>query len=249
MVARFIYVDEAGISDPAKEPFLVVSGVIVDADRQLNELERRIAHIADKVAPAGHHGFVFHATELFNGGKSFSRSDSRWPLERRLAIARDLACIPAKMGLPLAFGIVQRAHWPLTFDASGLTTKERTIGQHLTAYMCCAMEVERWMREKTRNEVALIIAEDNDQARSRIRETQNFHRRPDAAKYLDASARKHFPFRKIKASPLFEKKADSPALQMADFCAYVMKKRAMNDMRYADVFSLLRPQFVAADFS
>jgi hypothetical protein len=32
---RLIYLDEAGVSNKAQEPWLVVGGVIVDADRQL----------------------------------------------------------------------------------------------------------------------------------------------------------------------------------------------------------------------
>ncbi|MBI1649063.1 DUF3800 domain-containing protein [Hyphomicrobium sulfonivorans] len=244
-MTRFVYVDEAGISNPAHEPFIVVAGVIVHADKQLNELEQRLQRLVERHIPADlRDGFVFHATELFNGGgKVFCRADERWQLAKRLEIAHELASIPAKMKLPLAFGIVQRAHWPLTFDAAGMSGKERAVGQHVTAFMTCAMQVEMWMRVNTSNEVTMLIVEDNEQARKIIKDTQNQHRLTSAVDGFGPEERKYFPFKKIKSSPLFEQKRDSPALQIADFCAYVMKRRAMNDTRYGDLISLLRPLY------
>lgn len=91
---RLVYIDEAGISNPKQEPFLVVAGVIVHADQKLNAIERHLEHILERHIPARQRdGFVFHATELFNGGgKVFRRQKSdvigpvEWPLERRLKI-------------------------------------------------------------------------------------------------------------------------------------------------------------------
>lgn len=246
-VTRFVYIDEAGISNPIHEPFVVVAGVIVHADKQLNELERRLQRVVERYIPKEHwDGFTFHATELFSGGgKVFDRS--KWPLAARLEIARDIAAIPSRMKLPLAFGIIQREHWPMTFDASQMTPKEKIVGQHTSAYMTCAMQVEMWMRCKAPDEVTMMIAEDNDQARKMIKEMQNAHRNPNIIEGLGEDSKKYFPFKKIKHSPLFEQKSDSPALQLADFCAYVMKRRAMNDQRYANLISALLPCYVIHD--
>jgi hypothetical protein len=35
---RFIYLDEAGISNPAQEPYVVVAGAIVHADTQCHQV-------------------------------------------------------------------------------------------------------------------------------------------------------------------------------------------------------------------
>ncbi len=246
-MTRFVYIDEAGISNPDQEPFVVVAAVIVDADRKLNELESRIERLVDRHIPADQRrGFVFHAMHLFNGGGPvFDRK--AWPRERRWKIAEELASIPKKMDLPLAFGIVQRSRWPLSpdWDTSKMTNREKVVGQHVTAYMSCIMEVEMWMRGHTKNEVTMMIVEDNDQARKMIKEQQNAHRRKQIMEHLPPDYAKYFPFKKIKSSPLFEAKEDSPALQIADFCAYVMKRRAMNDAHYCSVFSALHPQSVA----
>ena len=42
-VMRLVFMDEAGISNPEQEPFVTVSGVIVDADRLLIAIERHLA--------------------------------------------------------------------------------------------------------------------------------------------------------------------------------------------------------------
>jgi hypothetical protein len=95
---RLVYVDEAGISDKRQEPFLVVAAAIVDADKQLVALERHLDKIVARYIPPQHHdNFVFHASHLFNGGgKIFTRNNPDWPLPKRLAIADELAAIPAK---------------------------------------------------------------------------------------------------------------------------------------------------------
>jgi hypothetical protein len=79
---RLVYMDEAGISKAAEEPFTVVAGVVVHADHQLNCVESAlerilIRHIPERVRD----GFVFHATELFNGGKTLRR-------EKMISLAR-----------------------------------------------------------------------------------------------------------------------------------------------------------------
>jgi hypothetical protein len=146
-LVRLVYVDEAGITNRRHEPFLIVAGVIVDADMKLVAIERHLTRLVDRHIPEQHRdGFVFHAMELFNGGgKVFVRPEPgdpnpEWPLERRLAIADDLAAIPRKFDLPLAFGIVERAKWPQTFTPpANFSEKDRTIGEHVTAFMACAL--------------------------------------------------------------------------------------------------------------
>ena len=59
---RFIYLDEAGISNPANEPYLVVAGVIIDADHQWMAVEPHLHVLAETCAPQPRRpNFVFHA--------------------------------------------------------------------------------------------------------------------------------------------------------------------------------------------
>jgi hypothetical protein len=68
------------------------------------------------------------------------------------------------------------------------------------------------MRENTRNEVCLLIVENNDQAKSMIRQFQNEYQNPMLAVGPQAEARKYYPFRRIKQDPLFEPKKKSSLL-------------------------------------
>ncbi len=241
---RLVYIDETGLSKPSEEPFLVVSGVIVDADKRLGGLERHIASISDRYIPPNlRKGFVFHASELFNArGRTFKRDDPYFTLERRLEIADRLAAIPKRFHLPLTFGIVERKNFPKTFNASDFTTGGLTVAAHVTAFMSCAMQVERWMRRMAAQEVCLLIIEDNQQAKKLITDTQLAYQDRHLIAELSERERKNFPFRKIKEAHLFALKGQSKVLQLADFCAYVLKRHLMGDPRYARFFDPMREQ-------
>ena len=72
---RFVYLDESGVGDPKREPFLVVAGVIVHADIQLKAIEKYLASMVECfVPPDKKEGFFFHARELANGGGAFDRN-------------------------------------------------------------------------------------------------------------------------------------------------------------------------------
>ena len=249
---RLVYLDEAGISNKAQEPFLVVGGIIVHADQKLNAVERHLDRLVERYIPSEHQSdFVFHAKEIFNGGGIFGRPKTGgWPLSKRLEIAADLAQIPAKFGLPIMFGFVERATFPATMDwPANLSGPAEVIGAHATAFMSCAMQVEQWMRVYARDEVCVLIAEDNDNARSTIRETLKYLQTRDMAGVTDVKEHAHFPLRKIKEDPLFQSKRKSSPLQIADFCAYVFKRMLMNndDEHYSRFWEPMRKQLQIID--
>jgi len=245
-VVRLVYMDEAGISNVQHEPWLVVAGVVVDADKQLMALERRIASIINHYIPEHQRdGFVFHASHLFNGGgKVFDRSDSNWPLEKRLQIAAELARLPRQLGLLVAIGAVNRREFLKTFDASQWDGRDPTTAAHAIAHTVCSVHVDLWMRRNASNEVCMLIVEDNSQMRKFLTELLHSHQNPKMAPQIAGDSTKILPFRKIKASPLFEQKSQSVSLQLADFCAYVMKKSYMADVRYRDLFLELKPRII-----
>ena len=249
-LTRFVYIDETGISNPDHEPFLVVAGVIVNADQHVAALERSLERLADRFIPDEHReGFYFHAKDLFPGsGPVFGKKGPLHDYDQRMEIADALAKIPKRLNLTIPCGIVDRANWPLSDDVRALnekqkiSKKERRAGEHLTAYMACVMDVEMWMRANASGEIAVIVAEDNKDMKRRLKATHNAFRKKSVELTLPKEGRKYFPFKKIKTSPLFEEKEDSVALQMADFCAYVLKRRAMNDSRINRVFDVIAPR-------
>ena len=102
---RLVYLDEAGISNPQQEPYLVVAGIIVHADEQWYALEQYLRDmVTDFIPPSLRAGFTFHANQLFaGGGKIFDRDV--WPKETRWQILQELVSIPEKFDLPVVCGI------------------------------------------------------------------------------------------------------------------------------------------------
>jgi len=255
---RLAYFDEAGISNPKDEPFVVVAGVLVHGDGVLNGVKAHLERLMSRHIPAHYHdGFVFHAKELFNGGgKVFKRLKSEehgapeFPLSRRLQIAEDLAAVPTKFNLPIAIGFVERAKFPKTFELpDNWTEAQKTVAAHVSVYMSAAIVAEHWMRQNASNENCLMIVQDNDQARKSIRDLQVHHQDKKIVETLGEKERQHFPLRKIQEDPLFQPKRRSNPLVLADFCAYVLKRLLMQDQKFTRFFDQLRPNFIILDES
>ena len=252
---RLAYVDEAGISNPTQEPFLVVAGVVVHGDGQMAQVRSQLNKaVRNWIPPDQQESFVFHATELFNGGgKVFVRDpkdtpNPKWPLEKRLEIAKDIAKIFKANRLPIAFAAIDRATFPLTELArSGwdqLTAKQKIINTHVTAHVVATMKVDVWLRQNAPNEHAMMIVEDNQQAKKLIHSTQQYYQQRKLETLLSDHERKYFPLRKIVEDPLFQEKRPGSVLQLADFAAYVIKRRLMGASPCDDSFDLIQSQIV-----
>lgn len=229
-LVRLTYIDEAGLSNPKQEPFLVVAGVIVEADRRLKELREALNGIIECYVPTEfQHGFIFHATELFHGGKQINRDDLRWPMSLRMEIAKELARLPALMELPIIFGWVQRNNCQeSTFEPNEIVSgHDRQIDQHAIAYMRCIFRVDQWMRHNTENEITMMIVEDNDVAKRSMRDAQVYYQ-DKSLPGLTEDERPYLPLKTIEEDPLFQPKRTSSVLQLSDFCAYIFKRTLMN---------------------
>ncbi len=60
---RLAYLDESGTGKIEHEPYAVVAGVIVNADRQYKAIEQYLAAMADQYLPLRTTDAVFHARE------------------------------------------------------------------------------------------------------------------------------------------------------------------------------------------
>lgn len=248
---RMVYMDEAGLSNPKHEPFVVVAGIIVHADNQLVAVSNYLKRLVARHIPIQHQeGFVFHAKEIFHGGKTINRKDlETWPVAKRFAIAADLAEIPRKFNLPIALGFVERSKFPQTFALPEKWTEaDRTVAAHVTAHMQCSLFIEHWMRQNTTNEVCMLVVEDNKSARETIKA---LHNEQQIAKTVDLTEqeRRHFPLRRIKEDPLFQAKRPGSVLEVADFCAYIFKRSLMMDQRTGQYFKQMHSNIVVIDMS
>jgi uncharacterized protein DUF3800 len=242
-VVRLVYLDEAGIGDIAKERQVVVTGAIIDADKQWKRLEEYYRTLAEEVFPSEDtYRFVFHAKDIWHGsgafdGNKFSRRD-------RQIILRRLAQVPTLFQIPIACAAVDRVAFSQQrsfIEASRkVRNKERTarLLTHAYAFVSTVHAVDYWMqRYASVDEVAMLIAEDTAQVKS------TFERLHEA--YTLSSENEDdesFRTQKIVDSVHFAKKRDSILLQMADHCAFILGRTLAGHADMAELYKMIKPQ-------
>jgi hypothetical protein len=118
------------------------------------------------------------------------------------------------------------------------------IAQQVSAFSTCSMFVEQWMRRNASSENCMLIVENNERAKTMIRNVHQWHQSKKVNSVLDEFGRQLLPLRKIRQDPLFQDKRPSNPLIVADFCAYVWKKILMKDDRYGRFFEPIRNQII-----
>jgi hypothetical protein len=249
MLVRLVYLDESGISSKLEEPYLVVGGVIVHGDHQLAKVETALEAVLERHIPEGQrYGLVFHSGNIYGGyGKFFDRrKNPGWTIDKRLAILSDIALIFEKANILTVSGFVERAKFPLTYTPA--PDANLTVEAHLCAFMGCALEVEMWMRQNTRKEHCMIVAEDNREARRLIKESLRGLQDKKVAESQDPAHAKYFPLRHIKEDPAFQEKRPSHPLILADFVSFFMKRKLMGDAHAEPFYRKIHERTAALRF-
>ena len=240
-IVRMAYLDESGIGNIDQEPIAVVAGVIVHADRQWLALDSHLHGMAERCGlVTGSVVHPFHATELFSGGKAFTRE--KWPKERRWEILDELASIPAKFDLPVVCGCVPR-RWCQDTDDHGvrLTARMHALANAFTA---CSVAIERWMKERAEpDEVALLVMENNDEVKRYLRAGQHVMRNTKAFG-LAPEMQEALTLKRIVDTVHFAEKNLSGPLQIADTCAFVIRRYLTNGRDNDRFFEPLKNQLV-----
>ncbi len=228
---RIAYLDEAGLSTKAHEPHVVVAGVITNPDTHYQVIEAHIRALAadvlgDKAKSFYGKPYVFHAQDVWHGSGDFKREE--WPLPTRMALLKALCQIPKDFDLPVIFGVVAK--------------KDRNAKLsflHNEAYLLTAKRLEGWMDENTRNEVVAIISERCD--KEHMARITAFHQLIVDKSMSDRPALPHqFVSKHIIEAPIFLDKYSSPLLQLADVCAFVLKRKMQKCPHVEPLFDLLK---------
>ena len=106
---QLVYLDEAGISNPAQETHLVVAGVIVNPDRKWRQLETYFRDLFNSSFPERADDletFIFHAKDIWHGSGPFDRKN--WSRKNRMKILMQLAQVPRLFELPIVVGAYDR---------------------------------------------------------------------------------------------------------------------------------------------
>lgn len=236
---RLAYLDEAGISE--SEPFAVVAAVIVDGDRQLKGLEAGLSELADAcVPPEKRSGFIFHAVELYGGGKTLRRDE--YPREYGRGFLKSLVSIPADNGMEVAMHFINKAE--MVGDFRPEKASERATLYHSMAFIGCAVGIEMLMRTRYPDQVVHLVAENNTQARRHLSEAHNFLKNADRVAALPPEIRGVLPFHHIIDGLFFAEKTESSALQLADACAFAIRRHLEGRSDAADYYQPLIPALI-----
>jgi Protein of unknown function (DUF3800) len=239
---RLTYVDEGGIAK--HEGFMVVSGAIIDGDRQLVAIENHLDILVQKHIPEEDRpGFIFHATEIWSGGGYF-KDRNKWPRDRRLLILQDLSKIPKHFDVPIAWGHVDKSKFPDPKFACLFSTAEIDVATHVMAFTECSLVTEMFMRECTTNEITVMIAEDRDVVRRAVKEAHAMYRNPAEIKKYGLDKNRLLPFRHIRDTVHWAKKEESRHLQLADACTFFIKGHLNKNVLGEQFYSELRPMLL-----
>lgn len=248
-MTRFVYLDEAGISNPEQEPWVVVAGIIVHADDQWRALEKYLADlIEDVVPPDRRDGFYFHASDIWSGSKKGHFPKDEFSGDYRWKILEELCSIPQQFQMQIICGFVDRRR-RIFGNVRDITPSGETIAEQTSAYFVCALQAEKFMREAAGpDEVALLIAERADAAKP-IKNLHNWLRDPKGvgawqAAEPDDTWRAYMPVERIVETAHFADKQDSLPLQLADTCAFFIKRHLMGRQNSEALYQKLAPNIM-----
>ena len=234
-MARFIYTDEAGTSAP--EQVRVVVSVIVDGDTQLRDVATSLSNLVKSYVPAElQNEFIFHAKDIFNGGKKIDRNV--WPFDGRLRFLKDVLNLPLKHQLPIGLGVVFKGTYdtlPEQLRPKGLSPAQY---EHCSAFSTCMERSDLFLRKYLKGEeVGTVIAEDVPEIRKFISKIgMTFKANPVTleSKHMRESnwetvtknqPRSHtYEIKNIVDVPHFVNKRGAPLLQVADACAFAFRR-------------------------
>jgi hypothetical protein len=244
---RIAFLDEAGRS--AGEPIITVAGVIAHGDRDYRRLEEALRSLAAKeIPPQDRNGFVFRAADVFHGSGYFDRR--KWQQPARFNILRRLASLPDEHSLPVVFGHVVKTDYrkepSVVSHLESQPERERSADllkiEHMTAFTRAVICIERRIRHLPEDEICMVVAEDTDQVKPTIKAAYAFLRDPNQIVQADWPEIDGLPLRRVVDTPHFAAKRESPLLQIADVCAFLITRRLRRQESSQPFFELIAPR-------
>lgn len=244
-LVRIAYLDEAGKSKVEEEPYLVVAGIVLHADEHWRSLEEHMRAIGRRYLPNDPKP-VFHAKDIFHGTGKFDRNLPVWTRERRWQLLAELCEIPRDFKLPVVVGFTQRERFREKILKTAPKASEEAIltVSHAETFVRAAMSIESWMRRVVPKETAMIIAEDSPKMKRMLKGVHaGYSNRFAEVGHED----KLFHSNHIIETAHFATRSESMPLQLADACAFVIKRHFMQKDDAVGFFNVLRPEVVWYD--
>jgi len=226
---RFIFMDEAGISDAPQETVRIVAGIIVDADSQLTVAETAMKELLRTVPKQFQAKFVFSAKDVWNN----PQYRGVWSQTDRLRLLKNIMSLPHRLGLPIAYGRINRGQEPHEgLSGLGMTGNQQ---EHFHAFTGCIAQADKWIRQFARvGEIGTVVAEEPAGMKKWLKfSTRMFktamHFEKVAWTEQDkaqgyCSQETDMLITRTRGTVHFVDKADEPVIWIADACAYGMRR-------------------------
>ena len=241
---RVLYLDESGVGSVEKDPYLCVAGVLIDADTQWISMANDLAAVLAHHTPQGVDRPPFiHAKDVFHGTKDFHRDT--WPGSSRIGLLASVSALPVKYDIPVVWCAVDRRDYAKAHPNE--TPEEHKRDLYTVCVVSCLFQVEQYMRSLSdKSEVCSVVLEENKELQKRLPEIMDFIRNPDtdAGGSLEPGGEAVIPFRKIIDAPACQPKTASSILQMADYCAFAIKRRVQRARSGQDLVAPIASQFL-----
>ncbi len=209
---RFAYLDDSGLGNIEDDPYVVVAGVIVNADSQIKPVEKRLGEIKEEFFSGNTpKGAIFHGVDIYQGQKHFSKHT--FSFESRLKLLTQLAEIPKDFDLPVVMGAVDRR----TRSAGNPKAVLRDAIKLASAQ--CVLSIELYMRSQG-NENCFLVYENTNTYKSVIKEQHEYLRSEESREKSGPS----FPLERIVETAHFAEKSESAMLQVADAAAFTFNR-------------------------
>ena len=229
---RFIFVDEAGTSEP--EPVTVVAGVIANADEHIMVAEKLVHECIGAVPPALKDNFVFHATDVLNNHSD--KYSDKWSITDRLKLLKNVMSVPRRTNMAISFSV----QWRGKVDHSkSLPSKLRDHEKdHLMAFANCLALADRNIRDKAgAMEIATVVCEDCQDMRQYLKKVPDWYKKnpihlgPKDLRWIEEDERAGYltqsgdmRIERIRGSVHFVEKDEDPLVQVADACAFGIRR-------------------------
>jgi hypothetical protein len=149
-----------------------------------------------------------------------------------------LIAIPTAFRLPVIFGSVDR--FKLAATSPGDNPSKRTYVALGMAYVLAMHQAEYWMRTFAKGEVAAVVVENNHQAREMIESAHDFVQ----GRFLRDHHLEPLAAQSIIETPHFNEKRVTSPLQIADACAFAIKRHRMGKPDSNRFYDPLTSQFI-----
>jgi hypothetical protein len=243
-----VFFDESGTS--VNDPIVVVAGVLIDGNTQWKPIEKALAALRDRhIAPDQMPHFKgFHATDMFQGaGKIFGKEVR--PIEESHAILQQVVELPSQFQIPVAFGYTRKAD-----DRAALKTpaqrRASAARHHAAAASYCAVMADDYLKHRRPDDLAWAVAEDNTQHKDVVSSmyrlltnnsgVEGFEMFGNTSTSYSLTFRPDtVPLSKIISGFHYASKSNEPLLQLADSCAFAVRRWLQKAYKGEELFDFL----------